>query len=489
MKKAITLLLSLACGLAAQAQIIITGVMYDPKGSDAPAVGTSNNGYNYKGGYEYIQFMATEDIDFSVTNYSVVICKNTTAFGAPDPNIAWAAGGDRTYKFNLTSGTATKGTFFYVGGPEKRIAGYLTLSNVYTPTLDMSSLNWIRTIPYSDGSSNTIVFDGFGYSTDGLMPNGSANPLGIGVFAGTNVVGTSQPIDAIFIATANPINATSTTYAGGAYKMPDNDHYESANYFGSSATNKFAFLYQSATGVGLTVDRGNFLKLGGLYNDINNTWTTARSMTYVTLVPTSDAAGAAFATLDMIEGSGATNLVSILPVSLSSFSAKKQNSSVNLQWTTASEKNNSHFNVLRSANGSQFQTLSKVVGNGNTNTTTNYYYTDKQPLAGDNFYQLEQVDFNGQTSLSPIVSVKNNILENNVSVSAREKVLVTINALVAGKAQLQIFDLQGRLRYKVQSLLQQGKNEVDMGGTLQKGVYLLSVQQGNEQISLKFIKD
>jgi hypothetical protein len=82
---------------------IITGWTNDPKGTD------SNN--------EYIQFMATEDIDFSKTPFSVVTTNNANASTPTGfPRKGWATGGMRTYKFNLTSGFAKKGTLFYVGG-------------------------------------------------------------------------------------------------------------------------------------------------------------------------------------------------------------------------------------------------------------------------------------------------------------------------------------------------------------------------------------
>src|SRR5690606_21409732 len=98
-----------------ESAILITGFMSDPAGPDISITG------GYLGGFEYVQLMATEDIDFAVQPYSVVFSRNAPTSTAPADG--WATGGTRTFKFNLTSGTAAKGTFFYVGGLEKRIAG------------------------------------------------------------------------------------------------------------------------------------------------------------------------------------------------------------------------------------------------------------------------------------------------------------------------------------------------------------------------------
>jgi len=482
MKRIFTILMLAVVFMQTKAQIIITGVMYDPGGSDAPAENSVSHGLTHKGGYEYIQFMATEDIDFSVTPYSVVICKNTSSLGAVDPAKAWAVGGDRSYKFNLTSGTAAKGTFFYVGGPEKTIAGYVYHSTNVNPgvrTLDISSSNWIRVIPY--GSS---AFDDFGNSTSGLFPNGEANPFGIGVFEGINVTGTSAPIDAIFVATANPIGATATTYSSGGYKVPDNDHYESSAYFGSSTKNKFAFLYQNATSIGLSADYGNFLKLGGKYDPHTKTWIEARTTTYVALIPNKDNAGAAnFATLAMIESDGVTTL----PIELSSFSAKKDNGTVNLYWSTASEKNNDYFKLLRSIDGKNFNEIGRLNGAGTKNDASYYQFSDKKPIAGTNYYKLVQVDFDGKSSESKVVFATFNFNDAVLSVSSNGgTVLAKLNTPVGGNGTIILSDIQGRKIKTLNKSISIGVNEISFDVVLSPGVYVLTFQM-NSQLASKFV--
>jgi hypothetical protein len=75
-----------------------------------------------------------------------------------------------------------------------------------------------------------------------------------------------------------------------------------------------------------------------------------------------------------------------------------------LTWQTASEVNNSHFDIERSTNGSTFHSIGQVKGN---NKPSRYQYVDENPLweAGGLYYRLKQVDFDGTETYSKIVSV------------------------------------------------------------------------------------
>lgn len=95
-----------------------------------------------------------------------------------------------------------------------------------------------------------------------------------------------------------------------------------------------------------------------------------------------------------------------LPVELTSFEGKTTESGINLEWETASEINNSHFDVERSSNGKTYQAIATVRGRGTTSTTSNYSLTDKLPQKGLNYYRLKQIDFDNTTSYSKTIAVK-----------------------------------------------------------------------------------
>jgi len=85
-----------------------------------------------------------------------------------------------------------------------------------------------------------------------------------------------------------------------------------------------------------------------------------------------------------------------LPVELSSFSAFSNGSEVNLNWSTASESNNSGFAIERSVStGNQWSRVGFVSGNGNSSVTNNYSFSDRNISTGKYNYRLKQIDFNG----------------------------------------------------------------------------------------------
>lgn len=98
--------------------------------------------------------------------------------------------------------------------------------------------------------------------------------------------------------------------------------------------------------------------------------------------------------------------VAPLPVSLTSFTAVPQGKAVAVDWTTATELNNAGFEVQRSANGLDFNTLAKVDGAGNSQLANTYHYLDAAPLATLAYYRLQQIDFDGKAVYSPVVAVQ-----------------------------------------------------------------------------------
>jgi subtilisin-like proprotein convertase family protein len=95
----------------------------------------------------------------------------------------------------------------------------------------------------------------------------------------------------------------------------------------------------------------------------------------------------------------------LLPVRYAKFEAKKFDKEVLLDWKTASEKDNDHFEVERAGADYKFTTVGKLDGNGNTNEVISYSYIDETPMSGISYYRLKQVDFNGRVYYSPVRSV------------------------------------------------------------------------------------
>ncbi|MDB4162189.1 hypothetical protein N9772_07470, partial [Bacteroidia bacterium] len=90
-------------------------------------------------------------------------------------------------------------------------------------------------------------------------------------------------------------------------------------------------------------------------------------------------------------GGGASG--SPLPVELIHFDAQAAaNHTADLHWVTASEINNSHFEIERSYDGRTFETVGNVTGNGTTSHLIDYNYTDWSIAKSQNtaYYRLKQ---------------------------------------------------------------------------------------------------
>jgi len=97
----------------------------------------------------------------------------------------------------------------------------------------------------------------------------------------------------------------------------------------------------------------------------------------------------------------------LLPVELIHFSASLvDNEFVELNWETASEQNSAYFEVERSINGSDWQSIGKVSAAGNSDENQEYNLTDLAPNDGLNYYRLVQFDIDGRKSYSFSVSAE-----------------------------------------------------------------------------------
>lgn len=95
-----------------------------------------------------------------------------------------------------------------------------------------------------------------------------------------------------------------------------------------------------------------------------------------------------------------------LPVEWLSFEVRNENNSAELNWSTATEKNNDYFTVEKSVDGKNWESLTEIEGAGNTNSTSSYSWKDTNPTIGDSYYRIKQTDFDGKTDNSSIRSFR-----------------------------------------------------------------------------------
>jgi hypothetical protein len=186
-----------------------------------------------------------------------------------------------------------------------------------------------------------------------------------------------------------------------------------------------------------------------------------------------------------LTGSGASCGLASLPVELLNFNAKTKGRAIALDWATASERDNSHFVVERSADGRAFAAIDEVRGAGTTTVLQQYKYMDEAPLQGLNYYRLKQVDFDGHFKYSPIRSVLAGHRGEIVMAPspAIDRVTAVLEAAATEDGNWQVFDASGRLMQSGVWPVDAAQLEVDVAA-LPQGVYQFRVVAGR-QIQVK----
>lgn len=181
-----------------------------------------------------------------------------------------------------------------------------------------------------------------------------------------------------------------------------------------------------------------------------------------------------------------------LPVSLTSFTAQKQASVVQLKWNTLSEQNNSHFDIQKSTDGVQFYNIGSVKGANNSTKSLDYYFIDKSPVAGTNYYRLSQADFDGKTTFSKITAVNMSFSHTTMQVycsSNSGKVNIYISTAQASVGQLSVYNINGQKVFEQAVSLAKGINDLPISlSNTDLGVLIAAYNNGSSIIKKKFIR-
>lgn len=179
-------------------------------------------------------------------------------------------------------------------------------------------------------------------------------------------------------------------------------------------------------------------------------------------------------------GTNTSTYFKTLPVKMSSLGIKDVTGYAQINWTTESETNSSHFDILRSGNGKDFNVLGTVKSAGNSNSQIKYNFVDKNPLAGTSYYLLKQIDLDGKFEDSKILSFKSSLKDSKIDAyfGNSNSLNVSFFSDVKSLTSIVLYDTKGSTVAKIENLAQEGQNNFVFNSTeLQQGVYILKVYQ------------
>ncbi len=154
-----------------------------------------------------------------------------------------------------------------------------------------------------------------------------------------------------------------------------------------------------------------------------------------------------------------------------------------LYWATASEENNDYFEVQRSINGMDFETLGKVNAVGNSHVLSVYDFNDLEAPAGEAFYRIASVDNDGKMDFTNVISLNRGQDHFGIThinpVPTSDQLTVSFNVNIAGTANVTIVDVTGKVLQSIEVETTQGLNQLNLNvGQYSAGVYFLNVTDG-----------
>jgi hypothetical protein len=178
-----------------------------------------------------------------------------------------------------------------------------------------------------------------------------------------------------------------------------------------------------------------------------------------------------------------------LPVKLTTFNANEKNGTIRLNWSTASETNSAHYNILRSSTANDFVKINQVSANGTTSNVSNYSFVDETPLPGINYYKLQQVDFDGNSELFGPVSATISVPKTDFTIAKEGANLVlSIYAAKALNGKLEVTDLNGKTNHTQTVALAKGFNKILLPvGRLPKGLNVVVLNTAEGKVAKKAI--
>ncbi len=183
---------------------------------------------------------------------------------------------------------------------------------------------------------------------------------------------------------------------------------------------------------------------------------------------------------------------SALPVEMTSFTAVAEGNTNVLAWETASEENNAYFDVERSANGIDFETIGNIEGNGTTVEVSNYDFIDETPLTVS-YYRLRQVDFDGEFAYSDVKVVKRDNAVNSSAVfypvPVTDRLTIDFVGTATEDLNITVTDALGRqlITKTVQSIVGENQFTIDFDA-LPIGTYFIKLQSNNANVIRTIVK-
>lgn len=372
-------------------------------------------------------------------------------------------------------------------GSPVTVSGILTLTNGVITSTTANSLNISNTAigAIVGGSATSFVNGPLTWS----LPNSGTGDYKFQIGKGTTYLpfNINNPTGASPVVTVEAFTADvdpAATYEAAVSGISHTEYWLASNT--GTFTSGTISLAKAAVGVYNTV--ANSTLAAGSYSSLGGsvTSTLVASNTVSAANPSNALAYFVLATANTA------------PVNFIHFSGVRQSSLNKLSWSTATEMNNTGYDIQSSVDGVNWTTLAFVpskAASGNSNVVLQYEYKDTRDALGNTYYRLRQVDVDGKYAFSSIVLIKATAttqfaIENVYPNPAKRNTTLWIASPSKDQFNITVTDESGR-KYLVRSAaLETGSNAIQLNlSTLTAGNYFIKVVNSKgETRSTQFVK-
>jgi lysophospholipase L1-like esterase len=174
-----------------------------------------------------------------------------------------------------------------------------------------------------------------------------------------------------------------------------------------------------------------------------------------------------------------------LPLHLKDFRAELKGNGVAIRWETAFEEAGTFFEVQRSGDGRNFETVHTEAVTLNTTSAT-YSWTDRRPLSGKSFYRLSITEL-GRTRYSAVqlIEYSQKFSIRNLRVRPTE-ITAELNVAEESRGTLQVISAAGVVVKTQSCILKAPVTTLNIGIVeLAQGSYFLRIADGKGQETVK----
>ncbi len=170
-----------------------------------------------------------------------------------------------------------------------------------------------------------------------------------------------------------------------------------------------------------------------------------------------------------------------LSVEFSNFEARIEKDEVVITWSTYNALNDATYEVERSTDGINFQSLEVIVAQGLEDATSNYAKRDKNPMPGTNYYRLKIVDKAGQITYTDhkVINLENNQISIYPTIiNGENRLYIDVFTEKRQKFMIEMLNVSGEVVYSTSQEMESDRFVLDTND-FANGLYFLKIDSLN----------